>query len=170
MRSVFAQALELHRAKGLPVREQPTAIEPEEVYLRARLMGDEFFEVLEAMTGRDWSPEQFDLREELKHADLGGGDLRKIALELADLAMTVAGTALHYGLHLDALAEEVHRSNMEKEGGPGKLTKPDGWEPPDAERALAGSQSAWEREETVAGRAERTIADGTRDYGKDHSG
>lgn len=164
MRSVFQQALELHVTKGLPTRTEPTAIDPEEVYLRARLMADEFFELLEAMTGRDWSPEQFDLREELKHANLSGGDLRKIALEMADLAMTVAGTALHYGIHLDAAAEEVHRANMDKDApGPGKLVKPDGWKPPNPDAAIVRSSLGWRQAEggTIA-EMEATVGAGLR--------
>lgn len=164
--SVFQQSLELHLTKALPTRTEPTAIPPEEIYLRARLMAQEFFEVLEAMTGLDLSSVEWEVREDLKADGLAGSDLRKIALELADLAMTVAGTALHYGFHLDAVAVEVHRANLRKEApGPGKLVKPDGWEPPDGDRALRRSAMAWKFAGT-ADEIEATIEEGLRLTGR----
>lgn len=62
-------------------------------------------------------------------------DIAEIADGLADLIYVCIGTALEYGIPLDAVMREVHRSNMAKVGGAmredGKVLKPEGWQPPD---------------------------------------
>lgn len=54
---------------------------------------------------------------------------------LCDLIYVVAGAAVTMGIDLDPFFEEVHRSNMAKDGGgtraDGKIMKPEGWQPPD---------------------------------------
>ena len=68
----------------------------------------------------------------VKMADLADG--------LADIDYVVEGTRLEFGIDGDAIAEEVHRANMAKAGGPiapnGKRLKPPGWTPPDIEGEL----------------------------------
>jgi predicted HAD superfamily Cof-like phosphohydrolase len=55
------------------------------------------------------------------------GDLVGIADALADIVYVVYGTALTYGIDLDAVLREVHRSNMSKLGSDGKpLIRDDG--------------------------------------------
>jgi predicted HAD superfamily Cof-like phosphohydrolase len=71
-------------------------------------------------------------------------DLVAIADALADIAYVVYGTALTYGIDLDSVLREVHRSNMSKldpDGKPlmredGKVLKSDRYFPPDIESAL----------------------------------
>ena len=54
------------------------------------------------------------------------------------------GTALQLGIPLDRVWTEVHRSNMAKVADGvvlnemGKVQKPEGWEPPDVEKAVFG--------------------------------
>jgi len=48
------------------------------------------------------------------------GDLVGIADALGDIVYVVYGTALTYGIDLDAVMREVHRSNMSKLGRDGK--------------------------------------------------
>ena len=57
--------------------------------------------------------------------------------ELVDVLYVFIGTALRYGIPLDAVWDEVQRSNMAKVSGDvrrrddGKILKPEGWTPPD---------------------------------------
>ena len=75
--------------------------------------------------------EEFD---ELQHA-LKSKDLTGIAKELADLLYVVYGTAVSYGIDMEPVFKEVHRSNMSKVGGhkreDGKWVKPPTYSPAD---------------------------------------
>jgi NTP pyrophosphatase (non-canonical NTP hydrolase) len=72
------------------------------------------------------------------------GDLVGIADALADIVYVVYGTALTYGIDLDAVLREVHRSNMSKlgrDGEPliredGKVLKSETYFPPDIASVL----------------------------------
>jgi hypothetical protein len=66
-------------------------------------------------------------------------DVVQIADSLADIVYVAYGTALCYGIDLDACIAEVHGSNMtkdlpEKEGG--KAVKGPSYSPPDIERVM----------------------------------
>ena len=54
---------------------------------------------------------------------------------LADLIYVALGTAVSFGVDLAPIFDEVHRTNMAKDGGAtrddGKILKPDGWVAPD---------------------------------------
>jgi predicted HAD superfamily Cof-like phosphohydrolase len=87
------------------------------------------------------------LEEEFKEYEQGeyNNDLENIAKELADIIYIVCGTAVSYGIPLDKVFAEVHRSNMAKlvDGKPirredGKILKPEGWTPPDIKTILYG--------------------------------
>lgn len=52
-------------------------------------------------------------------------DLVQVADALADLLYVVYGTAVTYGIDLDPVFKEIHRSNMSK-GDPEVVTRPDG--------------------------------------------
>jgi predicted HAD superfamily Cof-like phosphohydrolase len=102
---------EFHLAFRLPIRDKPTRnISKEEQDLRIRLVEEETSE----------------LREAIEAADLVA-----VADALADLVYVAYGTALHYGIDLDAAIAEIHRSNMSKAGrrsgtalrGDGKVLK-----------------------------------------------
>jgi predicted HAD superfamily Cof-like phosphohydrolase len=67
-------------------------------------------------------------------------DLVKIADALADIVYVAYGTALCYGIDLDAVLAEVHASNMSKDPVPtagGKAVKGPRYRPPDIKRVLA---------------------------------
>jgi len=73
-------------------------------------------------------------------------NLVEIADALADIIYIACGTAVSYGIPLDKVFEEVHRSNMAKlvDGKPlkredGKVIKPVGWTPPDIAGVLKKS-------------------------------
>lgn len=128
--------MEFHLAMGVPVADVPTYIDEERTKLRARLIAEEFFEVMFAM---------FEKRVELVHAkalvekciDLGhpSVDLIELADGLCDLDYVVEGTRLEYGINGGPVLDEVHAANMRKVGGPvradGKCLKPEGWVGPD---------------------------------------
>lgn len=86
---------------------------------RARLIVEEFRELLEAM------------RE---------GDEVETADAITDLCYVVVGTAVSFGLPLDALFAEVHRSNMTKDPGALKPVKGASFSPPDLRNILLGAK------------------------------
>lgn len=109
---------EFHEVMGLRAREYPTMPLPQdEGELRLALIQEEMGELAAAV-------EQDDL--------LGVLDA------LADIVYVAYGTALSYGVDLDAALAEVHRSNMTKVGPngevlrreDGKVLKPATYEPP----------------------------------------
>jgi len=57
---------------------------------------------------------------------VSGGSLAEIAHELADVVYVAYGTALAYGIDLDAVLAEVHRANMTKLGADGRPVVRDG--------------------------------------------
>ena len=88
--------LQFHTAFNLPRRFYPDpylSIPEAESALRMRLLREETDEVQEAVESED---------------------LEAIAQELADVVYIVYGTALAYGINLDAVLAEVHRANMSK--------------------------------------------------------
>ena len=121
---VAAAVAEFHRAFGRPAQPQPTAeVDPALARLRVALIEEEVGEFVTAS----------------QHSDLIG-----IADALADIVYVVYGTALTYGIDLDAVLREVHRSNMSKLGSDGKpvlradgkVLKSDRYSPPDIASAL----------------------------------
>jgi predicted HAD superfamily Cof-like phosphohydrolase len=121
---VAAAVASFHQAFRRPVRRQPSAeIDPALARLRVDLIQEEVSEFVAASQQ---------------------GDLVGIADALADIVYVVYGTALTYGIDLDAVLAEVHRSNMSKlgrDGKPvlredGKVLKSDRYVPPDIAAAL----------------------------------
>lgn len=80
---------------------------------------------------------------ELQEA-LDEDDLPQIAKEVADVVWTALAIAKGFGVPFDAVWEAVRRSNFDKVGpngemsrrGDGKIIKPPGWKPPDIIRIL----------------------------------
>ncbi|MEJ7764656.1 MAG: nucleoside triphosphate pyrophosphohydrolase family protein [Acidimicrobiales bacterium] len=98
--SAFRWVGRFHEAFGLPVRTHPTADIPvEEAVLRQALLDEEV--------------------DELRVA-VGDRDVVGIADALADIVYIACGTAHAYGIDLDAVVAEVHRSNMTKLGADGR--------------------------------------------------
>lgn len=90
---------EFHETFGLPVRALPTIPLPDEEKLRVNLLQEEF---------KEYRTASYD------------HDIVDIADALADMVYVIYGTALTYGIDLDAVIAEVHRSNMSKLGPDGK--------------------------------------------------
>lgn len=108
---------EFHEVFGLPVRDVVT-LSPEDIKLRALLILEEVKETLDALNQHD---------------------AVEVADGLADLLYVTMGAALTFGIDIDAVLTEVHRSNMAKANDDGtvnrredgKILKPGGWTAPD---------------------------------------
>ncbi len=117
-------------------------------------MVDEFhraFKVPRPVSPRNPPKDRRDLRielireefEELKDA-MSAGNLVLVADACADLLYVIYGTALEYGINIDEIFAEVHRSNMSKlreDGTPiiradGKVLKSDRFELPELQPIL----------------------------------
>jgi predicted HAD superfamily Cof-like phosphohydrolase len=97
---------------------------PKEIQLlRLKLLAEEVAELITATTNED---------------------IVEIADGIADVIYVAVGMALANGIPLDAVWDEVQRSNMAKVGGAtrqdGKVLKPEGWQPPNIEAVLFGGK------------------------------
>lgn len=101
-----------HQMFDIMVQRVPTVMDERTRALRERLIQEEFDELKEAMAKND---------------------LPAIAKEMADLLYVVYGTAVSYGIDMEPVFREVHRSNMSKVGGykrdDGKWVKPATYSP-----------------------------------------
>jgi predicted HAD superfamily Cof-like phosphohydrolase len=113
-----------HEAFGLPRANRPTMDIPAELAkLRVDLLMEEVGEFADATAAQD---------------------IVGIADALADILYVAYGAAVTYGIDLDAVVREVHRSNMSKldeHGKPvyredGKVLKSARYTPPDVSRVL----------------------------------
>ncbi|HMU55953.1 MAG TPA: MazG nucleotide pyrophosphohydrolase domain-containing protein [Nitrospira sp.] len=112
MHDAQAMVEAFHRMFDIVTNPVPTAVGTATRQLRLRLIQEEFDELREA---------------------LEGDDLPAVAKELADLLYVVYGTAVSYGIDMEPVFREVHRSNMSKVGGhkreDGKWVKPPTYSP-----------------------------------------
>ena len=120
--SFYTDVRNFHQSFGQRIGEKPELPDGNERDLRYNLLKEEF-EEYEAAESTD--------------------NLVEIADALADIIYIACGTAVSYGIPLDKVFAEVHRSNMAKlvDGKPiyredGKVMKPEGWTPPDVEGVL----------------------------------
>lgn len=128
MQDVLAKVTEFHKKFKLPVGEWADNEDPSRPHLRFDLIDEEFIELNEALFDR--------------HGDLlSVPDKVAAADALADLMYVVAGAAVEWGIPLKEVFDEVHRSNMTKEGGgyraDGKVMKGPNYSPPDIAGVLA---------------------------------
>ena len=111
---------DFHRTFDIVVHPTPTVVDGHTRKLRVQLIQEEFDELKEALTAED---------------------LSSIAKEMADLLYVVYGTAVSYGIDMNPVFREVHRSNMSKVGGykreDGKWVKPATYSPARIEPILA---------------------------------
>lgn len=107
---------DFHRVFGVANNTEPMLVD---VGLRLVLVREEYEELVDAAEA---------------------GDIVEAADALADLVYVLLGTASVWGICLDDVFAEVHRSNMTKRGAPrdknGKITKGPNYEPPNIRRAL----------------------------------
>lgn len=114
-----AMVEEFHRKFDILVNRRPTVPNPSAKDLRVRLIQEEFDEL---------------------NAAMAADDLAAVAKELADLLYVVYGTAVSYGIDMEPVFREVHRSNLSKVGGykraDGKWVKPPTYSPAGLEPIL----------------------------------
>lgn len=121
----FKYVDEFHEAFFLPRADKPNAdtVEAADTLLRIDLINEEAGEFEDAALA---------------------GNIVGVADALADLVYVTYGAAITYGIDLDAVLKEVHRSNMTKlgpDGAPiyrsdGKVLKPSTFSPPDVAAVL----------------------------------
>ena len=99
MKQALKALWEFHTTYGAAASNVPTIVDDETFELRKKLIEEEYKEFLEGHENRD---------------------IVEVADALADLAYVVIGTAVSYGIPLDVVFDEVHRSNMSKLGEDGK--------------------------------------------------
>jgi predicted HAD superfamily Cof-like phosphohydrolase len=111
-----------HRAFGLPRGTAPALPDQAVRNLRRNLLAEEWQEYLTAESE---------------------DDIVEIADALADMIYIACGTAVAYGIPLDKVFAEVHRSNMAKlvdgkviRREDGKVLKPANWSPPDVKGVM----------------------------------
>lgn len=134
---------DFHHAMDIPVADKLGVPDEDRVRLRARLIAEEFLEVMEALFG-DGVPllgtVAKDLEDTIKQYALSV-DLVELADGLCDLDYVVAGTRLEFGIPGEAVLAEVQRSNLSKVGGPvredGKVMKGPNFSAPDIAGVLA---------------------------------
>jgi predicted HAD superfamily Cof-like phosphohydrolase len=151
MKTLREQVSEFHRAVGQPILDTPQVPDEKRVRLRAALMAEEFFEVLEALFQTGDGRSFFTTAKKILVCECETVPLRvdmpALVDGLADLDYVVEGTRLEFGIDGAPVADEVHATNMAKAGGPrlpnGKIGKPEGWKPPDIEGVLLGQ--GWHR-------------------------
>lgn len=119
----FQMVKDFHQAFGINAPLFPSNLSHDRQELRQDLIEEEYSELQGAM-----------------YAD----DPIGIADGLADLLYVVYGTAVEYGIDIDEVFKEVHRSNMSKldaDGKPilredGKVLKGPNFSPPDIKKCL----------------------------------
>lgn len=112
MKSEQNKVKEFHAAFDIPVEHTPTIPDNYAKMRRIALINEECAELFAAM---HWE------------------DLVAIADGIADLLYVTLGTAVEYGIDIEPIFNEVHRSNMTKFGGTkredGKWLKPESYSP-----------------------------------------
>ena len=108
-----------HEAFGLPITSHPSIPSDDRVALRLHLIDEEYKEVRSELTNI--------LEKQRYGHEIGGRSQRlaDLAKELSDLVYVINGCALEFGLPLNDVFAEVHRSNMSKLGADGKPVRRD---------------------------------------------
>ena len=126
--------IEFHKTYDMPIAEKPALLDHERFRLRLDLIEEELDEFVQAFVDKD---------------------IVAVADSLGDLLYVVIGAALEYGIPIDRVVEEIHRSNMTKldENGKviyredGKVLKGPNYEPPNIGAILNGSNGKSSRED-----------------------
>ncbi|MFZ3014621.1 MAG: MazG nucleotide pyrophosphohydrolase domain-containing protein [Nitrospira sp.] len=112
-----------HTKFEIVTQTTPMDVSEETKHLRVRLIQEEFDELKEAMAS---------------------GNLAEVAKEMADLLYVTYGTAVSYGIDMEPVFQEVHRSNLSKIGGykraDGKWVKPPTYSPANIEPIVEAQQ------------------------------
>jgi len=120
---MFNRVKEFMLKFGHKVESYPTFPDEKTVNLRLELINEEFNELKEAVVNKD---------------------LTEIADALGDILVVTLGAGAAFGIDLDAVFTEIHRSNMSKlgaDGNPiyredGKIMKGPNYSPPDIKSVI----------------------------------
>jgi predicted HAD superfamily Cof-like phosphohydrolase len=119
MEKCFKDVLKFHKQFGCLIQTSPGFPDEKNIVLRKDLIKEELFELLRSIARKD---------------------VENTADAIADLIYVLIGTAIAFGIDLRPVWEEVQRANMDKYGGKkrcdGKQLKPNGWVPPDINKAV----------------------------------
>ena len=122
-----------HSKFDIVVSPLPTDLDEQTKQLRVRLIQEEFDELKEAMAT---------------------GNLAAVAKEMADLLYVTYGTAVSYGIDMEPVFHEVHRSNLSKVGGykraDGKWVKPSTYSPADIDSLIEAQRGRMPTETILA--------------------
>lgn len=130
---------------GQPVNFGPRFSRPD---LRAKLIIEEALETAAGIVGSATAHQLAvdEISKQLYEKPVRPRDMAETADGLCDLIYVALGCAVEFGIDLAPLFEEVHRTNMAKEGGAtrpdGKILKPAGWQKPRIAELLR--EQGWE--------------------------
>lgn len=138
MNKMQQQVAEFMRdVKGLTLPNKPIIRKTEVANLCYSLIEEEHWELSANLTLDREYGEYYDPARSARIAD-----------DLADLLYVVFYTCNAYGIDIEPIFDEVHRSNMTKKGGAkredGKQLKPPGYEPPDLEPLIKEQMGVWQ--------------------------
>lgn len=133
------QVRDFHVAMGQPVASCLGIPPHDRVRLRAALQIEECLELVTALINGDRMGESKKLINQFKQLIMDTPspvtNITEVADGLADLIYVTLGCALEFGIPLEQVFVEVHRSNMSKSGGgldeSGKCLKGPKYSPPD---------------------------------------
>lgn len=135
--SVQEDVAEFHRALEIPIGETIGIRRPK---LRAELIMEEAVETAEALTGQQIRWEYTGKRIRMNPRKR----LIKFIDGVCDCLAVVYGAAVEAGVDVGPFWNEVHATNLAKQGGPrradGKVLKPPGWKRPDIEGVLGAME------------------------------
>ena len=136
------QVREFHEKFGHPIGTAPGFQRPE---LRAKLIIEEAIEAAVGMVGSNAAAllvqeEQFKLTMGAPKAP----NFVEAIDGIGDSLYVQFGAAIEFGVNMEPIFDEIHRSNMAKVGGAtrpdGKTLKPEGWQPPRIAEMIAAQE------------------------------
>lgn len=125
------QVTEFHETFGHPISEVPFPIDQKRAKLRINLKLEETAELIHAVAGYQPNAQYLNaaianitraiaLVEKAQDYEFASQDMVGIADALGDCEYVNTGAALEWGIPLEAVAAEIHASNMTKAGPDGK--------------------------------------------------
>lgn len=125
--NILYDVIDFNRKTDSFVAERLGVPDTKRVILRHSLVKEEMTETLCALSMLQYYPYSND-------------ELINLADGIADSIYVLIGACVEFGIPIEAVWKEVHKSNMLKAGGPrradGKILKPDNWTPPDIKGVL----------------------------------
>jgi predicted HAD superfamily Cof-like phosphohydrolase len=145
MSKLAAQVQEFMTAMAQFIGERPSMPPEKVIQLRASLIIEESYEMLEAVYPEHtdigtWLLSNKDKVLRAIHNHTPQISMVDFADALGDIDYVVEGARAAFGIDGQPIADEIHRANMTKLGGPispeGKKLKPEGWLPPNIRQCL----------------------------------